>query len=148
MRNLVYRVGPKTSDLPPPERDAKFWGSNCHASKHCYLLGFCYIGTPEALQEVNIGHLWFHHVSYTSMWSQNWTNLAPSKQYLKPDDARKGYNEPTMPTRHSSKSQGPRNHEGQDQENSMLVSLITMEVKGLAAPGEALKNIKRDISFL
>ena len=67
-------------------------------------------------------------------------NLAPSKQFLKPDDARKGYHEPTMPTRHLSKSQGPQNYEGQGQEGSMCaVSLIAIELKGLAAPGEALK---------
>ena len=57
MRNLVYRVGPKTPDLPSAGRDAKFWASNCHASEHCYLLGFCNISTPEALQDVDIGHL-------------------------------------------------------------------------------------------
>ena len=72
MRNLVYRVGPKTSDLPSDGRDAKFWGSNCHASEYGYLLSFCNIGTPEALQHVNIGHLGAHHVSYTSIWSQIW----------------------------------------------------------------------------
>ena len=27
-------------------------------------------------------------------------NLAPHKQYLEPDDARKGYHEPTMSTKH------------------------------------------------
>ena len=27
-------------------------------------------------------------------------NLAPYKQYLKPDDARQGYHEPTMSTKH------------------------------------------------
>ena len=34
------------------------------------------------------------------------SNLAPYKQYLKADDARKGYHEPTMSTRHPSKSHG------------------------------------------
>ena len=58
MRNLVYRVGPKTSDLPPPGHGPKLSGSTCHASKHSYLVGFCYIGTPEAPQEVDIGHVW------------------------------------------------------------------------------------------
>ena len=67
-------------------------------------------------------------------------NLVPRKQYLKPDDTRKGYHEPTMPTRHLSKSQGPQNYEGQGQEGSMCaVSLIAIELKGLAAPGKALK---------
>ena len=73
MRNLVYRVGPKTSDLPPAGHGAKFSGPSCHAAKHNYLLGFCLIGTPEAPQELNIGHLWSHHVSYMLIWTQNWT---------------------------------------------------------------------------
>ena len=66
MRNLVYRVGPKTYTLPSSGHGPKFLGSNYHASKHCYLLGFCFIGTPEAPQEVDIGHLWSYYVSYTS----------------------------------------------------------------------------------
>ena len=71
-------------------------------------------------------------------------NLAPSNQFLKPDGARKGYHEPTMPTRRLSKSQGPQNYEGKGQEGSMCaVSLIAIELKGLAAPGEALKNLKQ-----
>ena len=41
--------------FPPFWPWAQILASNCHASKHCYLLGFCYIGTPEAPQEVNIG---------------------------------------------------------------------------------------------
>ena len=69
--DLVYRAGPKTPDLPSPGHGPEFWACNCHAAKHSYLLRFCYIGTPEAPQKVNIGHLWFHHVSYTSIWSQN-----------------------------------------------------------------------------
>ena len=72
MRNLVYRVEPKTYTLPPSGHGPKFWGSNCHASKHCYLLGFCHIVTPQAPQEVNIGHLWSQHVSYTSILNQTW----------------------------------------------------------------------------
>ena len=72
MRNLVYLVGPKTPNLPSPGHGAKFLGSNCHASKHRYLLGFRHIGTPGAPKEVNIDHLWSHHVSYTLIRSQNW----------------------------------------------------------------------------
>ena len=29
--------------------------------------GFCHIGAPDALQEVNIGHLRSHHVNYTTI---------------------------------------------------------------------------------
>ena len=72
MRNLVYRVGPKTPDSPPSGHGPKFWGSSCHASKHIYLLCCCHVGTPEAPQEINIGHLWSYHVSYTSIWCPNW----------------------------------------------------------------------------
>ena len=53
--------------LPPSGHGPKFLGSNCHASKHYYLVGFCHIGTPEAPQEVDTGHLWSHNVSYTSI---------------------------------------------------------------------------------
>ena len=69
----MYRVGPKTYTLPPAGHGRLNLRSNRHASKHNYLLGFCHIGTPEEPQEVDIGHLWSHHVSYTSIWSPNWT---------------------------------------------------------------------------
>ena len=61
-------------------------------------------------------------------------------QYLKSDDARKGYHKPTMPPKPPSKSQGLQNYEGQGQQVSMCsASLIAIELKGLAALGEALK---------
>ena len=41
----------------------KFPGSNCHASKHPYLISFCHTGTPEAPQEINNGRLQSHHAS-------------------------------------------------------------------------------------
>ena len=49
-------------------------------------------------------------------------NLAPYKQYLKPDDARKGYVEPALSTQHPSKSQDPQNYEGQGQEDTHVFS--------------------------
>ena len=68
-------------------------------------------------------------------------NLAPCQQYLKPDDAREGYHEPTVLTKPLSKSPGPQNYEGQGQKAPMCsVSLFAIDLKGLAAPGEALKN--------
>ena len=65
-------------------------------------------------------------------------NLAPSKQYLKPDDARKGYHVPTMPTRiiRAKAKRAPMSS----------VSLIAIELEGLAVPGEGLKIILRDIT--
>ena len=66
-------------------------------------------------------------------------NLGLYKQYLKPDDARKGYHEPTMSTKPSSKSRMMR---AKAKKTPLCpVSLIAIELKGLAAPGEALKNI-------
>ena len=50
------------------------------------------------------------------------SNLAPCKQYLKPDDARKGYHERSMSTNPPSKSLGPQNHEGQVQECTHVIS--------------------------
>ena len=104
MRDLAYRIEPKTPNLPFAGHGAKFWGSNCHASKHTYLLSFCNIGTPEAPQEVNIGHPWSHHVSTPQFGDKIGPNLGLYKHYLKPDDARKGYHEPTMSTKPPSKS--------------------------------------------
>ena len=66
-------------------------------------------------------------------------NLAPYKQYLKPDDARKGfYNvNKTPPPSHKI----PRIIRTKAKETPVCsVSLIAIELKGLAAPGEALKN--------
>ena len=60
------------------------------------------------------------------------------KQYLKPDDARKGYHEPTMSTKPPSKSKIVR---AKAKKTALCpASLIAIELKGLAAPGEALKN--------
>ena len=72
-------------------------------------------------------------------------NLAPHKQYLKPDDARKGHHEPTMSTKTSPPSHKvPRIMRAKAKKTPMCsVSLIAIELKGLAAPGEALKNILR-----
>ena len=56
---------------------------------------------------------------------QSGPNLAPFYQYLEADDARKGYHEPTMSTKPPVRRP---------------VSLIAIELKGLAAPGEALEN--------
>ena len=106
----------------------------------------CYVFAPSApqkLPERSILAIFGSTMSATPQCGVKiGPNLAPSKQHLKPDDARKGYHEPTMPTRHLSKSQGLQNYEGKGQEGSMCaVSLIAIELKGLAAPGEALKNI-------
>ena len=67
-------------------------------------------------------------------------NLAPQyKQHLKPDDARRGYHEPTMFTKPPSKSEGPQNCGGQGQV-VCSINLIAMELEGPAAPGKALKS--------
>ena len=62
-------------------------------------------------------------------------NLGPYKQHLKPDDARKGYHEPTILFSKSGVMKAKA-------EKTPLcpVSLIAIELKGLAAPGEALKS--------
>ena len=65
-------------------------------------------------------------------------NLGPYEQHLRPDDARKGYHEPTMSPKPPSKSRIMR---GKAKKTPLCpVSLIAIKVKGLAAPGEALKN--------
>ena len=65
-------------------------------------------------------------------------NLGLFKQYLKPDDARKGYHEHTMSTKPPSKSKIMR---AKAKKTALCpASLIAIELKGLAAPGEALKN--------
>ena len=71
-------------------------------------------------------------------------NLAPYKQYLKPDDARKGYHELTMSTKHPPSSHKiPRITKAKAKKTRMCpVSFIAIELKGLAAPGEALKIFK------
>ena len=66
-------------------------------------------------------------------------NLGPYEQHLKLDDARKGYHERTMPPQPPSKSRIMR---GKAKKTPLCpVSLIAIKLKGLAAPGEALKNI-------
>ena len=69
-------------------------------------------------------------------------NLAPYNQYLEPDDARKGYHEPTMSTEHPPPSHKiPRTMTAKAKKTPMCsVSLIAIKLKGLVAPGEALKN--------
>ena len=66
-------------------------------------------------------------------------NLGLYKQFLKPDDARKGYDEPTMSTKPHSKSRIMR---AEAKKTPMCsINLIAIELKGLAAPGEALKFV-------
>ena len=70
------------------------------------------------------------------------SNLAPCKHYLKPGDTRTGYHETAM----SDKILPPshkvsRTIRTKAKKAPMCsVSLIAIELKGLAAPGEALKN--------
>ena len=66
-------------------------------------------------------------------------SLAPYRQHQKPDDGRKGaYNvNKTPPPSHKV----PRITRAKAKKTPMYsVSLIAIELKGLAAPGEALKN--------
>ena len=67
--------------------------------------------------------------------------MAPCTQFVKANDAKKGHHEPTMSNETPLPSDKvPRNYEDQGQEAPMCsVSLIVIELKGLAAPGEALK---------
>ena len=65
-------------------------------------------------------------------------NLGPYEQHLRPDDARKGYHERALSPKPLSKSRIMR---GKAEKTPLCpVSLIAMKLKGLAAPGEALKN--------
>ena len=74
---------------------------------------------------------------------QTGPNLAPYRQCLKPDDGRKGYDEPTMSTKNTPSHKVPRIMRAKAKKTPMCsVSLIAIELKGLAAPGEALKNIQ------
>ena len=69
-------------------------------------------------------------------------NLGPYEQHLRPDNARKGYHEPAMSTKPPSISRIMR---AKAKKTPLCpVSLIAMELKGLAAPGEALKNFVRE----
>ena len=69
-------------------------------------------------------------------------NVAPYKQKLEPDDTRKGDHEPTMSTKHPPQSHKvARIMRTKAKKTPMCsVSLIATELKGLAAPDEALKN--------
>ena len=69
--------------------------------------------------------------------------VAPCTQFLKPNDARQGYHEPTMSNETPLPSHKvPKIMRTKAKKAPMCsVSLIAVELKGLAAPGEALKNI-------
>ena len=118
MRNLVYKVGPKTSLYHLRGTSSEFWWLPATVPKHYYLLRFCHIGTPEAPQDVNMGHLGATMSATSQFGAKTGPNLAPCKQFLKAHDARKGNHAPTMSTKHPSKSQGPKNYEGQGQEDT------------------------------
>ena len=92
-------------------------GSNCQASKHNYLRCFCHIGTPEAPQEVNISHLGFHHVSYTSIWSRNLTQSG-TMQAISEAYQKRLSETCNVKQKPASKTQGPQNYEGQGQERT------------------------------
>ena len=68
-------------------------------------------------------------------------NLGAKQNCLKPDDARKGNHEPTVSTTLSPSHKVLRIIRAKAEKTPMCsVSLVAMELKGLAAPGEALKN--------
>ena len=68
--------------------------------------------------------------------------LTPCKQYVKPDDVRKGYHKPTMSTKHPPSCKVSRIMRAKAKKTpTCSVSLIAIELEGLAAPGEALKII-------
>ena len=73
-------------------------------------------------------------------------NLAPYEQYLEPDDARKGYHERTMSNKTPFLSRKVPRIMGAEAKKAPMcsVSLIAIELKGLAAPGEALKLLDTD----
>ena len=70
-------------------------------------------------------------------------NLAPCQQYLRLEEARKCYHKPTMSNKTFLPShEVPRIMGTKAKKTPMCsVSLIAIELKGLAAPGEALKNM-------
>ena len=67
--------------------------------------------------------------------------VAPCTQFLKPNDARQGYHEPTMSNKTPFLSHKVPRIMGAKAKKAPTcsVSLIVIELKGLAAPGEALK---------
>ena len=81
--NLEGEGEPGVSGRAQNVRFPPFWADPLnHAAplpcaKRCHLFDISFSGTPEAPEEINdidnIGHLWSHHVSYTSTWSQNWS---------------------------------------------------------------------------
>ena len=110
--------------------------------KHSYLLGFCLICTPEALQEVNIGHLGSTMLATPLFGVKIGPEVAPCTQFLKLNDARKGYHEPTMSNKiRLPTHKVPKIMRTKAKKAPMCsVSLIAKGLKGLAALGEALKN--------
>ena len=118
----AVKVGPKTYTFPCSGHGPKHLGSYCHASKLGYLFGFCHIDTQKHPRR-SILAIFGPTMSATPQCGVKIEpNLAPSKQFLKPDDARKGYREPTMSTKPPPKSQVPQNYEGQGQEGTHVLS--------------------------
>ena len=141
MRNLVYRVRPNTPDLPSPGHCPKFWGSNCHATKACYSVGFCHIGTTDA-PKGSILVIFDSTRSATCQFGLKiGPNRSPCKPYVKPDDPRKVHHKLAMLNKTPlPRHKVPRIHVQGQAGTHTFISLTAIELKGLPAPGEGLKN--------
>ena len=116
MRNLVYRVGPKTSDLPSPWHGPKFWGSNCHATKH-YIYYFFNTLAPQRHPKRPILAIFGPAMSATPLFGDKiGPHLAPYESHVQPDDP--SHHKPTMSNGTPFHVKGPQNHEGQGQEGT------------------------------
>ena len=140
----MYRVGPKTPDLPPSGHGPKFWGSNRHASKHSYLLGFCHIGTQGHPKRSALPILGRTISATPRSGVEIRPNLAPCDAYLEPGDPRKKQPRTCNVNRNPNpRHKVPRIIRATAKIASMCSSsLIAIEIEGLAASGEALKNFK------
>ena len=77
-------------------------------------------------------------------------HLAPCKPYLKLHDAKKGNNNPTMSNKIPLPSHKVLKIMGVKSKKAPMssVSLTAIELKGLAAPGEALRNLRNETQTL
>ena len=64
MREMGYTVGTKILDLQSSILFFQVWAPTAMLRDVVIDLGSCKIGTAEAPQEEEIGHIGFHHASY------------------------------------------------------------------------------------
>ena len=142
MRNLVYKVGPKTSDLPSAGHILSILVAPCHSAKTLLFTTFLPHWHPRSTPRGQYWPSWVPpcqlHFNSKSRLNPIWHHMSNIWSLMTPEKATTSLKCQQMPF---PSHKVPRIM-GAKAKRAPVCSenLIAIKLKGLAAPGEALKN--------